>query len=56
MWVRLVETGRTVWCDADQALRWFATGYAVPVGDESAETAARTVRPVPASRPEVEHR
>ena len=56
MWVRLVSTGRTVWCDADQAVRWMAEGYAVPVGDEPSETAALSDRPVPARRAHVEHR
>lgn len=45
--VRLVQTGRVVYCDADQAVRWFAEGYAIPVPDERApETGALTSAPV----------
>ena len=50
VWVRLVATGRVVYCDAVQARQWAARGEAVVVPSPP-ETAARTAAPQPAVLP-----
>jgi hypothetical protein len=56
MRVRMVDTAEEIDCTPAKAQELITRGDAVPVAWESPETAARTVRPVPAVRPDVETR
>lgn len=56
MWVRMTDTGIVIDVSPETAQALITRGAAVPVRWDAPETAARTVRPVPAVRPDVETR